>query len=138
VTMFVCGACGANYGMGEVHPCGGRNASGGACSEHGAYVGVGCPACAAVPRDCEHEYFLLGADKWGVIQTQCGKCGQLGNKPPPSATDVRALLWAGMYLAGRCWLARMRIRAEACEMADEAVADFDEHYLGRKPGKETP
>ena len=60
-----------------------------------------------------------------------------------STGDARAFLWAGAFLAEFCIARKFGHASEICRRsathaADDAVTDFDEHYLGRKPSEEAP
>ena len=55
--------------------------------------------------------------------------GRFGDAHEPVG-DARAQLWVGMYLM-RHWQFGAE-HARACDFADAAVRDFDEHYLGGK------
>ena len=103
--------------------------------EHGIDIEKVCAKCGRgvepVFQTRRHEYVPCHA---------CGMACEVSYEhtcPEPATSDVRALLWALAY-AGRRYDMRGcgRGRDSAIEEADEAVADFDKHYLGRKPSKE--
>lgn len=113
------------------------------CPKHGAAPAStgGCVYCAAErsggvagdPR-CPHGNFL------GSVCTQCmselyGRA-QTVTVLQPSTTDARALLWARTYHWGlRRYYLEANTRGLAVAAANNAVSDFDEHYLGRRPTK---
>lgn len=111
---YLCTLCGGHFGLGEMHLCGGRNDFGDsgttacarACRIHGGYAGDECPHCA-----------------------------ELRKLPQPVvANDARAILWARTYHWGlRRYYLEANTRGLAVAAANNAVCDFDEHYLGRRP-----
>lgn len=117
------------------HVRSGRTSSGG-------WAQSGCVHCGAVdgttigdppPSPCPH-----GGWSWALCP-QCNPLARLGLPPMRTGSyelhgDARALLWIGTYAFQR-WAYRGHPgeRERAIGSAAEAVADFDEHYLGRAP-----
>ena len=106
-----------------------------ACVHCGAVAGIsaGDPS----PSQCPHGYW-----SWAL----CPQCTeqysrQFDVQRPPMriasyepTSDARALLWAGTYAWKRKeFRGAEREREIATNAANEAIADFDEHYLGRAP-----
>ena len=113
------------------------------CPKHGSAPtsSGGCVYCAAERTgtragdpQCPHGQFLGSVCTWCISELY-GRAATV--TVAPSTTDARALLWARTYAwALRVYHDYASPRRLAVAAAQNAVADFDEHYLGRKPSKE--
>jgi len=94
----------------------------------------------------DHECrFVEDGSEPGVLRSRCEVCGTRRTMPlsSPHEPDARAQLWARVYatvlgsivntaVAEATGVTADHARRVAVGVANYAVADFDEHYLGGK------